>query len=323
MKAVGRLRPTGVNKGGVPVVSSEMNIVTGSFGYTGRHITQRLISAGKKVMTLTGHPDNGSLFGGRVSAAPFNFDNPSELVKSMRGADILFNTYWIRFPYGQETYEKAVENTRILINAAVEAGVRRIVHISITNASLDSNFPYFKGKGLIEEAIIHSKMSYAIIRPTVIFGHGDILINNIAWMLRRYPVFAIPGSGDYCLQPVFVGDVADMAVNCAYQEKNLIIDAVGPDVFTFNQLVSLIAEKVGSRAGIIHLRPGLALFLSKLLGYLVKDMVLTNDEVGGLMDNLLVSQGPVTGKISLAHWLAENKNNVGSGYASELQRHYL
>ena len=302
--------------------NSELHVVTGAFGYTGRYITRRLLSMGKRVKTLTGHPGRQNPFGNQVSVAPFNFDNPTELMESLRGATTLYNTYWVRFPRRQVSFRKAVENTETLIHAAEEAGVRRIVHLSITNASEESTLPYFRGKGLVESAIMRSSLSYAIIRPTVIFGPEDILINNIAWFLRRFPVFAVPGTGNYRLQPVFVEDVAEIAVSAAIEDKNVVIDAVGPETYRFDELVRLIAEKVHSRAKIIHLRPGLALFLSRLVGYAVNDVILTRDEVAGLMANLLVSDGPPTGETRLGDWLDENAGSVGTKYASELNRHY-
>jgi len=300
----------------------ELNVVTGAFGYTGKYITWRLLSMGKTVRTLTGHPNRENPFGEQVSVSPFNFDNPSELTKSLRGATTLYNTYWVRFSHGQVTFDKAVENTKTLIKAAEEAGVQRIVHVSVTNASEESPLPYFRGKGLLEKAIMHSRLSYAIIRPTLIFGPEDILINNIAWLLRRFPVFAVPGSGDYRVQPVFVEDVAETAVNAAHHGENIIVDAVGPEVYTFDELVRLIADKIRRGAKIIHLSRGLALFLSGMIGHLVRDVVLTRDEVDGLMSNLLVSESPPTGQTRLSDWLGQNADSVGARYASELNRHY-
>ncbi len=301
--------------------SSDLNIVTGAFGYTGKYITGKLLSMGKRVKTLTGHPNRPNPFGNPVSVASFHFDNPAELTKSLQEATTLYNTYWIRFPYGQVTYDKAVAHTKILINAAKEAGIRRIVHISITNASEESPFPYFSGKGILEKFIIQSGLSYAIVRPTVIFGHEDILINNIAWFLTKFPVFAIPGDGVYRLQPVFVEDVAGIAVNAGQSDDNMVLDVVGPEIFKYEELIRLIADRVQSKAKIIHLRPGLALFLSKFIGYMVNDVVLTRDEVEGLMANLLVSKNPPTGKTRLSEWLSQNAS-IGTSYASELARHY-
>jgi NADH dehydrogenase len=302
--------------------TAELNVVTGAFSYTGKYITQRLLSMGERVRTLTDHPNRPNPFGEQVSVSPFSFDDPAELTTSLRGATTLYNTYWVRFSHGRVTFDQAVENTKALIKAAGEAGVRRIVHLSITNASEDSPLPYFRGKGLLENAVIHSGLSFAIIRPTVIFGAEDILINNIAWLLRRFPVFAVPGSGDYRVQPVFVEDVAEIAVNAAHRNEDAIVDAVGPDTYTFDELVRLIADKIRSKARIVHLSPALALFLSRMAGYLVKDVMLTRDEVEGLMANLLVSDGPPAGQTRLGDWLDENADSVGAKYASELRRHY-
>jgi len=300
----------------------EVNVVTGAFGYTGRYITQRLLSMGKNVKTLTGRPGRESPFGDEVRAYPFNFDNPAELTKTLQGATTLYNTYWVRFPHGQVTFDRAVENTKTLIRSAEEAGVRRIVHVSITNASEDSPLPYFRGKGLLEKAIMSSKLSYAIVRPTVIFGAEDILINNIAWLLRRFPVFAVFGSGEYQLQPVYVEDMAEITVSAARRDDNVVIDAVGPEVYTFDALVRLIAGRVHSGARIVHLQPGPALFLSRLIGYIVGDVVITRDEVDGLMMNLLVSKSPPTGQTRLSEWLEQHAETVGARYASELERHF-
>ena len=298
------------------------DVVTGAFGYTGRYITRRLLAMGRRVRTLTGHPDRPNPFGERVEVAPFHFDAPEQLVASLQGATTLYNTYWIRFPRGPITFEKAVANSRVLIQAAEEAGVRRIVHISITNASPDAPLPYFRGKGLVEQAILRSRLSHAIIRPTVIFGREDILINNIAWFLRRFPAFAVFGAGDYRIQPVFVEDVAEIAVRAGQATDDRIVDAVGPEVYTFEELVRLIAAKVQSRARIVHLPPGLAFLLARLIGYLVRDVVITRDEIAGLMANLLVSDGPPTGKTRFSEWLEQHKDRVGTRYASELERHY-
>lgn len=300
----------------------ELNVVTGAFGYTGKYISQRLLSMGKRVTTLTGHPNRQHSFGDQVTVAPFNFDSQLDLTKSLEGATTLYNTYWVRFPYREVTFDSAVENTKTLIKAAEDAGVRRIVHISVTNAAEDSPLPYFRGKGLQEKAIIQSNLAYAIIRPTEIFGAEDVLLGNIAWLLRRLPVFAIFGSGDYHLQPVFVEDVAELAVRAAHQHENVIIDAAGPETFTYNGLVRLIADAVGSRARIMHLPPELALLVARLVGYIVRDAIVTRDEMRGLMSSLLVSDGPLTGQTHLRDWLEKNAHLLGVRYASELDQHY-
>jgi nucleoside-diphosphate-sugar epimerase len=302
--------------------TDEINIVTGAFSHTGKYITQRLIAMGNQVRTLTGRPNQQNLFGDRVTVFPFNFDKPDKLTESLKGATTLYNTYWVRFPYGKITHEIAVENTKTLIKAAEAAGIRRIVHISITNPSEDSTLPYFRGKAIVEKCITSSILSHAIIRPTVIFGPEGILINNIAWLLRRSPVFMVFGSGKYRIQPIFVEDLAKIAVSSGQKDENIIVDAVGPETYTFDDLVRLIARKIHSRAKIVHASPAIVLLLGKLIGYAVRDVVITKDEIDGLMANLLISHGPPTGETRLSEWLEHNAGNVGTRYASELKGHY-
>lgn len=277
---------------------------------------------GEPVKTLTGHPSRPDPFHGGVEVMPLAFDRPAELAGSLRGASTLYNTYWVRFEYGTATFERAIQNTLTLFQAARDAGVPRIVHLSITGARVDSALPYFRGKALLEEALTASGLGYAILRPTVIFGSEDILINNIAWILRTLPVFAIPGDGRYRVQPVYVDDVARIAVDAGHRTTNLVVDAVGPETYTYEDLVRLVAGAVGRRARIVHLPPPLVLLASRLLGALVRDVVLTRDEIGGLMAGLLVSAGSPTGTTQMSRWLLENAVTVGARYASELERHY-
>jgi len=296
--------------------------VTGAFSYSGKYITQRLLDRGEKVITLTNHPNKPDPFGGRVKSFPLDFNNEKELTQNLSGADVLVNTYWIRFDKGSNTQPKAVDNTKILIDAAAKAGVKRMIHISITNPSPDSHLPYFWGKAANEKAVMESGMSYAILRPTVLFGKEDILINNIAWLLRRLPIFTMPGNGSYRLSPVYVDDLAKLAVDAVYQRENYIWDAVGPDEFTFKEMVKLIGEKTGSRRLLISFPPRLALLAAQLMSVFVKDVMLTPEEVDGLMSNLLISKEDPRCKTSLRNWLEENKSSTGKFYASELARHF-
>ena len=295
--------------------------VTGAFSYSGKYITKRLLTRGEEVITLTGHPNRPDPFGGKVRAYPLDFDEAG-MRRSLQGVDVLVNTYWVRFDKDENTQPRAVENTRKLVNAAKAAGVKRMVHISITNPSAESRLPYFWGKAANEKAVTESGMGYAILRPTVLFGDEDILINNIAYLLRRVPFFALPGDGSYKLQPVHVEDVAELAVEGIYRTDNYVIDAVGPDIFTFKQMVQLIGEKLGAKRPLIPVPPRLALLAAQFISLLVNDVVLTPEEVDGLMAGLLVSKEPARGKIRLADWLEKNKNKVGTRYASEIKKHY-
>ncbi len=299
-----------------------MNVVTGAFSYTGKYIARRLLAEGQPVRTLTSHPDRPDPFGGRVKAFPLDFQNPDELRRSLSGATTLYNTYWVRFPHGGANHDAAVANTKVLFQAAKDAGVRRIIHVSITGANPTSRLSYFRGKGLVERALTESGLGYAILRPTVVFGDEDILINNIAWFLRRFAIFPIPGSGRYLVQPVFVGDMAGLAVRGGQEPGNVAWDAAGPERYMFLDLVRLVRKSVGSRATLVPASPFLALALSKLLGAALRDVVLTRDEVVGLMEGLLVTHEPSRGTTSLKQWLEESSAAVGADYKSELRQHY-
>lgn len=300
----------------------KLNIVTGATGYTGKYVTRRLLAMGQRVKSLTNHPYRKNPFGDTVPKLPYNFENPEALTESMLGATTLYNTYWVRFSHKEITFDSAVKNTRILIEAAKRAGIKRIVHASIANPDPNSNLPYYRGKGLLEQAIIESGLSYAIIRPTVIFGPEDILINNIAWLLRKFLLFAIVGSGEYKIQPIFIEDMTELMIKAGKQTENIIWDAVGPEIFTFNELVELIRRRIHSRSSIIHISPKIMLPLSRLIGCMVQDVVLTKEEIDGLLANLLVSSQPPTGRTRFTEWLKQNASILGTGYASELRRHY-
>ena len=295
--------------------------VTGAFSYSGKYITKRLLERGEEIITLTGHPNRPDPFNGKVKAYPLDFDEAG-MTKSLQDVDVLVNTYWVRFDKGANTQPNAVENTRKLVNAAKAAGVKRIVHISIANPSAESHLPYYWGKAANEKAVIDSGLSYAILRPTVLVGKEDVLINNIAFLLRRFPFFFIPGDGMYGIQPVYVEDLADLAVEGVYSKENYAIDAVGPDSYTFKDLVRLIGEKIGVKRPLISVPPRLALFAAQFLSLFVNDVILTPEEVDGLMGNLLVSKEPARAKTAFKDWLEGNRETVGAKYASELQRHY-
>jgi uncharacterized protein YbjT (DUF2867 family) len=302
------------------VETSGFSVVTGALGYTGRYIAGALLERGERVRTLTAHPAQPNPFGERLEIAPLDFGSPESLTRSLEGATTLYNTYWIRFPYEGVNFDTAVENSRTLLRAARLAGVRRIVHISITGAAEDSPLPYFRGKGVVEREIARSSLSYLILRPTLIFGNEDVLVNNIAWLVRHFPLFAIPGRGDYCVQPVFVADLAALAVSDAYGGDNRVIDAVGPEIFTFRDFVRTVARALGRSTLLISVPPRVALLFSSLIGYALGDVTLTRDEIDGLMASLLVSGAPPTCPTALSSWLQSNADLVGRTYTSELAK---
>jgi nucleoside-diphosphate-sugar epimerase len=297
-----------------------IHAVTGAFGYSGRYITQHLLDRGREVITLTNSTSRKNPFGERVRAFPFFFDDPARLAQSLAGVEVLYNTYWVRFNHDSFTHAQAVRNTETLFAAAKLAGVRRVVHVSITNPSEDSSLEYFAGKAKLERILRESGMSYSILRPTVLFGREDILINNIAWALRRFPVFAVFGDGSYRLQPIFVDNLAELAVAAGERIENEIINAIGPETFTYRELIKAVGKCVGHERPIISASPAIGYAASRMIGWFVRDVFITREEIRGLMDELLWVNSPPTGKTRLTDWMIANAETLGRKYASELAR---
>jgi nucleoside-diphosphate-sugar epimerase len=294
--------------------------VTGAFGYSGRYITQRLLDQGHEVCTLTNSLNRDNPFGDRVRALPFHFDQPDRLRDSIKGVEVLINTYWVRFDHRLFSHQAAVANTKILFQAARAAGVRRIVHVSITNPDIHSSLPYFSGKAELESALQTLGVSYCILRPTVLFGKEDVLVNNIAWSLRHLPVFGVFGCGDYLLQPIYVDDLAALAVQGASGNRNEIINAIGPETFSYRELAETIKLKLGSKSLIVCIPPFAGYWACRLVGQFVKDVVITREEIQGLMEGRLQVDAPPQGTVKLTAWIEQHKRTLGRHYTSEMAR---
>jgi uncharacterized protein YbjT (DUF2867 family) len=299
----------------------DFDVVTGAFSYSGAAIAREVQASGRRVRTLTGHPGRAPA-GTPIEVRPLDFADPASLTESLRGARTLYNTYWVRFARGEADHPAAVTRSRALFLAAAEAGVRRIVHVSITNPDADSPYPYFRGKAAVEQALRDLGVSHAVLRPAVLFGGSGVLINNIAWLLRHLPVFAIGGTGAYRLRPIHIDDLARLAVRAGESEATEVIDAVGPERPTFDELVHTIRNLTGSRSLVIHVPGPLIPAAAKALGLALRDTLLTDDEYRGMADGLADTEGPATGETGLTQWMADHKDSLGRTYANELTRHF-
>jgi NADH dehydrogenase len=300
--------------------SNDLHVVTGAFGFSGQYIARRLLDAGCRVRTLTNSPRRKNPFGEAIEVQPLDFNDAEQLTESLRGAKTLYNTYWVRFNHHAFQHASAIENTLKLFRAAKNAGVGRVVHVSITNPSIDSPLEYFYGKARLERSLIDTGLPHSILRPAVLFGREDILINNIAWAVRKFPVVAIFGNGQYRLQPIYVDDFAKLAVDHGKKTENCIVNAIGPETFTYRSLVQMIGTAIGKNRLLIGIPPLVAYLASKPIGWMVGDIMLTRDEIRGLMDNLLYVDAPPAGETKLSRWVQEHVAELGIRYASELAR---
>lgn len=299
----------------------ELHVVTGAYGFTGKYIADRLLKEGKRVRTLTHSITREQPLSEHIEAYPFNFDRPARLAESLEGAHVLYNTYWVRFDYKEFSHEQAIENSRRLFQAAKRAGVGKVVHVSITNPSMESDLSYFSGKARLESMLQQSGLAYTILRPALVFGKEDILINNIAWILRRFPVFGMFGDGSYRLQPIYVEDLAELTVQYGQHiDSSEIVDAIGPETFTFYELVQTISEAIDVHRPIVRLPPSLGMLAGRLIGAMMDDVVVTRQEIDGLMRELLYTDAPAAGTTRLSQWVRRNSEHLGRRYANELAR---
>ena len=305
--------------------ASQIDLVTGAFGFTGSRIAQRLLDAGRGVRTLSRRSGTGHPLAGRVELVAYDLSE-SALAASLASVDTVYATYWMRFPRGGATWPEMVANVGRLARAARDAGVRRLVYISVTNARHDSSTAYFRAKAAAEDqarAAATGGMSLAVVRPTLLYGATDILINNMAWTLRRLPLFGIPGDGRYRVQPVLVDDVADLCVRLGATDASVETDAAGPETLTFDEMVRLVKAAVHSRALLLHMPVALVLAATRMIGLGVRDVVLTRDEIRELMEGLLASRRTsVSCPTRFSDWIARGAETVGREWSSELARNF-
>jgi NADH dehydrogenase len=303
------------------IEASGFDVVTGAFSYSGAAIARKLLADGRRVRTLTGHPGRAPK-GTPIEVRPLDFADPTGLAESLRGAATLYNTYWVRFPRGEVDHAAAVANSRVLFGVARDAGVQRIVHVSIMHPSITSPYPYYRGKAEVERALAEAGVPHAVLRPAVLFGGDGVLINNIAWLLRRIPVFAVGGTGEYRIRPIHVDDLAQLCVEAGSSTSTYVIDAVGPERPTFYELARLIRDAIGSHSRIIRVPGELILVAARVLGWALRDTLLTPEEYRAMADGLADTDGPATGTTALSQWIVENKDTLGRRYAHEINRHF-
>jgi uncharacterized protein YbjT (DUF2867 family) len=298
-----------------------LDVVTGAFSYSGAAIARELHAAGRRIRTLTGHPDRAPA-DTEVEVRPLSFDDAAELTRNLQGAHTLYNTYWVRFARGRVDHDAAVANSRTLFHAAAAAGVRRIVHVSITHPSPDSPYPYFRGKAQVEQTLAETGVSHAIVRPAILFGGDGVLINNIAWLLRHLPVFAVGGDGGYRIRGIHVDDLARLCAGLGTGADDVVVDAVGPESLTFRELVDSVRSAVGSHALVVPVPGPLLVAASRALSFVLRDTLLTSEEYHAMAEGLADSDAPATGQIRLTDWITEHADDLGRRYANELDRHF-
>lgn len=225
--------------------------ITGAHSFTGRYVAEILLGKGASIVNLTNHPNrNWKIHSPRITDHQLLFQK-EHLVNTLKGCDALVQTYWVRF---DDTLgisrETVTQNSKLLIDCAREAGVKKVVFTSHTQTSVDSPFPYIREKAKVEKYLKESGLGWGIVKPCAIFGRTpeeSIMINNMCYLIKRFPFFPLPGDGNYYFQFVHAQDMAELIVGCLQSDKNYEIDAVGPDKVSFKAIVEHCAKTFGTR----------------------------------------------------------------------------
>jgi len=301
---------------------SGIHVVTGALGYSGRWIAKNLINGGAKVRTLTNATGRDNPFGDDLRIYPLDFDDSEGLVRSLSNADVLYNTYWVRYKKRSEGYDHSIatRNSMKLFEAAQKAGVKKVVHFSVSKPHDAPNWPYFIGKAETETCLIQSGLNYTILRPTLFFGgNRNVLVNNIAWLLRSFPIFGIFGDGTYPVQPVHIEDVAKIAIEYGQEDSNKIVDVAGPEIYTYKEFVLAIKQALGITRMIVQIPPRFGWLVGKIFGAILRDDVITMAEINGLMRGLMSSDGVPNGQTRFSDWVVENRDTLGLRYQNDLK----
>ena len=312
----GTVPSAGVTGASAPVRPAAQVAVTGAFSYSGAAIADELLSRGHRVRTLTGHPGRAP-HDGPVGVAPLDFTDPAGLRRSLTGVEVLYNTYWVRFPHPGTPFDAAVDNSRLLFEVAADAGVRRIVHVSITNPDPDSPYPYFRGKALVEQHLKATGVPHGVVRPAYFYGRRCVLMNNIAWLLRHLPLVAVGDGGDYRVRGMHVDDLARLCADLGERDDDVVVDGVGPDRPTFRELVEQIRDAVAPGRPVLSLPGRVFEPLTSVLGTVLRDRLLTRDEYRAMAAGLADSEASATGSTGFGDWLADQADSLGRHYLND------
>jgi uncharacterized protein YbjT (DUF2867 family) len=159
----------------------------------------------------------------------------------VRDVDIVVNLAWYRWARPR-AFESLYGGLHRLLSAATEAGVRRFVQVSVppAPAHLENSLPYLIFKRRFDQELLSSGVSHAILRPSMLFGHGDVLLTVMLRSIQRYPFFPMFGDGSYRLSPLAVTDFARILRGFIENDRQGVFELGGPETFRYRELTDLL-----------------------------------------------------------------------------------
>ncbi len=252
-------------------------IILGGTGFIGRHICEKLIRAGHQVTVPTRKIENARAIQMLPGLQPVrcNVHDLQQLTQAAAGHEVLINLVAILHGSEAEFERTHVTLPQTIVAACKAAGISRVVQMSSLGANhvtpLDAPSQYLRSKGRGEQVFAESGLDVTMLRPSVVFGEGDKLLNTFAQLQQAFPIMPL-ACADAQFQPVWVEDVAQAVVNAMtknYQNNSNLVsnhpsylpktfEITGPVKLSLRQLVSLAGQCVGAQRPILALPDALA-----------------------------------------------------------------
>ena len=283
--------------------------VAGGSGFIGRAIVRRLAAIPTiKVRVLTRDPKKARARSTESDAVEFvaaDVNDPAGLAAAVASADTIVNAvqfdgYPIENPARGLTFNRVdYGGTVALIAAANAAGVKHFIYISGAAADERSPNPAFRAKGRAERALRDSGLTYTILRPSLVYGPEDRVVNGIARALRMTPVMIVPGTGRQLLRPLLVDDLAAcVALAISGRGRNGIFEIGGRDPMSFDDLVRLVMEITGRRRPLVHV-PEPLLLIAGAIAEKLPGALFSRDAVAFLVADNDCDIKPLTAEFGL------------------------
>lgn len=282
-----------------PALTMREEVVTvfGGSGFVGRYVVNQLASRGYRVRIAVRRPHLAVHlqplgFFGQVQTVQANLRYPESIARALEGATYAVNCVGILFEGGKQSFSAVQdEGARHVAEAARNAGVSRLVHISAIGADEDSISAYARSKAAGERAVLSAMPRANILRPSIIFGPEDKFFNKFASLSRYLPFLPLIGGGHTRFQPIYANDVAHAVLRCleGKAEPGVIYELGGPQIKTFRQLMEIIANETGRKRLLIPV-PFWAAKLKAAFLHLFPNPILTIDQVQLLQYDNIVSE---------------------------------
>lgn len=219
--------------------------VTGGTGLVGSHVARELLALGGVVVLVSRHPALSLRSDPRIISVAASIDDDNALRDAFDGCDAVIHCAGINRELGTQTYKRVhVDGTRAVVRAAQRAGVRHVSLVSFLRARPACGSAYHESKWAAEEIVRGAGLSYTIVKPGVIFGRGDHMLDHLSRAFHTFPIFGLVGfSSKRRLRPVAVEDVARILAVAAtdHRLEDRTVPVLGPEELTLAAAVRRVA----------------------------------------------------------------------------------